>query len=78
MSDFTPDEIKDAFHGLKMIEANIENWKYVDANSAYLPPKQVADALNQILSLTEPIIGHLRSALEIEAITKLDIIDLID
>lgn len=70
--------IKEALRALPMIEANLENWRYVETNAEYLPNKQIADALSQILSLTGPMIEVLRNALEVEALTSLDAIDLID
>ena len=70
--------IKEALRALPMIEANIENWRYVQHNAEYLPNKQVADAIGQILSLTGPMIEVLRTTLEIEALTTFDPIDLID
>lgn len=78
MPDISPEELKDALRGIKMIEANLENWKYVHTNAEYMPNKEVADALGQILSLTGPIIGNLRTVIEIEALTTFDAIDLID
>lgn len=77
-SGLSADDLKNILRATKMIEANLENWTYTQVNAEYLPPKQVADALGQILSLTKPIIANMRSVIEIEAITTLDPIDLID
>jgi len=69
--------IKDSLHMLAQLEANIENWTYVRVNAEYLPNKQVADALEQVLGLVGPMLNSMRSALEVEALTTLDPIDLI-
>lgn len=76
--DEKKETIKEALRALPMIEANLENWRYVQHNAEYLPNKQVADAIGQILSLTGPMIEALRNVLEVEALTSFDAIDLID
>lgn len=76
--DKKKEDIKAVLRALPMIEANLDNWKYVHTNAEYMPNKQVADALGQILSLTGPMIEALRNVVEIEALTTLDAIDLID
>lgn len=70
--------IKEALRVLPTIEANLENWRYVQVNAEYLPNKQVADAIEQILSLLDPMISTMRNVLEVEALTTFDAIDLID
>jgi hypothetical protein len=78
MSDHSPDDLKALLRGIQMIEANLENWRYVETNAEYMPNKQVADALGQILGLTTTMIESARGAIEIEALTTFDPIDLID
>lgn len=71
------EELKAVMHMMRMISANIENWKYVSTNAEYLDKKIVAGALEQVLSITEPYMHSLQSDLEIEALTTLDPQDLI-
>lgn len=77
MPELTPDQIKDMLHVIKTMEANIQNWTYVQVNAEWLPNKEVADALEQILGFTGPLITAMRGLVEIEAITSFDPIDLI-
>lgn len=71
------DTLKAVLRILATMEANIENWKYVEVNADYLDKKRVSDALSQILGTFEPLIHEMRNSAEIEALTTFDIIDLI-
>lgn len=77
MSDLKPEELRAMLRATMMLQANMENWKYVAANAEYLDKMLVADALGQILSTMSPLITAMQSHLEIEALTTLDPTDLL-
>lgn len=79
MSDkeLTPDQIKDFMRVFAMMKANMENWKYVQANSHLVERKQLEQTVDQMIAMFEPFVDGGQTALEIEALTKFDPIDLL-
>lgn len=71
------EELKDLLYALRMMNANMENWKYVSANAEYLDKKQVADSLSQVISQFDGFLPVLQSVFELQALTTLDPSDLI-
>jgi hypothetical protein len=75
--DMTPEDIKDLMRAASMMKANMENWKYVQHNAHLVERKQLEDTITQMISMFEPFVDGVQTALEIEALTKFDIIDLL-
>lgn len=71
------EQIKLVMRFVSIAKANMENWKYIEANAEYLDKKRVADALTQMISVFEPIVDEMQGQVEIEALTRLDPYDLI-
>lgn len=77
LDGLTPEELKELLHSLKMLGANCENWSYVSENAEWMNKKAVADALGQILSFVKPLVNVAQGIVEIEALTKMDPLDLL-
>ena len=76
-NEISKEQLKDIMHVMGLMAANIENWNYVSVNAEYMDKKRVADALEQMLSMFSPMISAMQGAIEVEALTKLDPLDLI-
>ena len=76
-NEISKEQLKDNMHVMGLMAANIENWKYVSVNAEYMDKKRVSDALEQMLSMFAPMISTMQGVIEIEALTKLDPLDLI-
>ena len=76
-NEISKEQLKDIMHVMGLMAANIENWKYVSVNAEFLEKKRVSDALDQMLSMFSPMISAMQGAIEVEALTKLDPLDLI-
>lgn len=77
IEDMTPDQLKDFMHTITMIRANIENWKYVEANKHLLPRERLEQTIEQMINMFDPIVMAAQTQAEVEALTKFDPIDLI-
>lgn len=77
ISDMTAEELKDFMRAAAMVKVNMENWTYVMYNSHLVERKQLEQTIEQMISTFSPVINGLQVALEIEALTKFDPIDLI-
>lgn len=75
--DLTPEQIKDLMHVFAQMRANMENWKYVQHNSHLVERKQLEHTIEQMITMFEPFVEGGQMALEIEAMTKFDPIDLL-
>ena len=71
------DQIKDLMRHFAMMKANMENWKYVMHNSHLVERKQLEQTVEQMISMFEPFVDGGQMALEVEALTKFDPLDLI-
>lgn len=78
IEDMTPDQIKDLMRTVAMMKANMENWKYVMHNSAFLDKARLEQTIEQMISTFDGLADGVQMALEVEALTKFDPIDLID
>lgn len=77
IEDMSPEELKAFMRHAAMAKANMENWTYVMHNSHLVERKQLEQTIEQMVSTFTPVIDGLQAALEIEALTKFDPIDLI-
>lgn len=77
MSDLNADDYKELFKFISTIETNIQNWTYVRVNADYLDKKEIQNALAQVLDNIEPLVAGLRLGLEMQALTVLNVEDLI-
>lgn len=71
------EDLKDLMHVSKIIRANIENWKYVEANKHLLPRERLEQTIEQMIGMFDPMMLGMQTALEIEALSTLDPYDLI-
>ena len=71
------ENIKDLLHTMKMVRANLENWKYVEANKHLLPRERLEQTVEQMLGMFDPMMLGMQMALEIHALDTLDPIDLL-
>jgi hypothetical protein len=76
MDDLTPEDLKDVLLLVRMISANMENWKYVKENAEYLDKKRVTEALGQMLDTFSLVVDGMQGFAEIEALTRLNPDDL--
>jgi hypothetical protein len=77
IADMSPEELKDFMRHAAMVKANMENWTYVMHNASLVERKLLEHTVEQMVSLFTPVVDGLQVALEIEALTKFDPIDLI-
>jgi hypothetical protein len=77
MADMNSEEIKDQMRLFAMLRANVENWKYVEANKHLLPREKLEQTIEQMTSTIDELVENAQTFLEIEALTKFDPIDLL-
>jgi hypothetical protein len=71
------EQLKDLLHLMKMVRANIENWKYVEANKHLLPRERLEQTIEQMTGMFDPMMMAMQMSLEIQALDTLDPIDLL-
>lgn len=76
-SEKNAEDLKDAMRYFATFRANIENWRYVEANKHLLPRERLEQTIEQMLSKIAPLIEEGQANVEVEALTTFDPIDLI-
>ena len=77
IEDITNDQLKDLMRHFAMLQANMENWKYVKHNSHLVKREQLEQTIDQMISTFDGFAEGMQMVLEVEALTKFDPIDLV-